>query len=155
MEEHHQGNERVLRFTGHAERWILVALLIMLLVVVAVGALELGLTLVSILLEPGAWSSLYGTEALFRIFEFFFVVLIGVELLETVRVYLEDNVIHVEAILLVAVTAVARKVIVLDIGKYEPLTIIGLGLLIVGLCGGYFLLKRADCSLRTTRGPAE
>ncbi len=140
-------NEPVLRFVAKTERLILVALLLMLLVVVAVGAIELAFNIVSTLLKPASWESIYGTAALFKIFEFFFVVLIGVELLETVRIYLEEDVIHVEVVLLVAITAVARKVIVLDLSKYEPLTVIGLALLAISLCGGYFLLKRAQARI--------
>lgn len=151
MEEQRKGNEGILRFAARAERLILVALLLMLLVVVAVGALELVFTIAATLLRPSSWESIYGTEALFRIFEFFFVVLIGVELLETVRMYLEEDVIHVEIVLLVAITAVARKVIVLDLSKYEPLAIVGLALLAVSLCGGYFLLKRAVGCIGTGR----
>lgn len=142
--EEHRHNEPILRFAARAERLILMALLVMLLVVVAVGALELAFTIVITLLKPSSWESIYGTEALFRIFEFFFVVLIGVELLETVRIYLEEDVIHVEVVLLVAITAIARKVIVLDLSKYDPVAVIGLALLAISLCGGFFLLKRAS-----------
>jgi uncharacterized membrane protein (DUF373 family) len=80
-------------------------------------------------------------EELFRIFGFVFIVLIGFELMETVEMYFKENVIHAEVVLLVAVIAVSRKVILLDLEKYEPLAIVGLGIIILALGGCYYLIK--------------
>ena len=55
--------------------------------------------------------------------------------------YFKDNVIHAEVVLLVAVIAVSRKVILLDLEKYEPIAIIGLGVIIFALGGCYYLIK--------------
>ena len=80
-------------------------------------------------------------DELFRIFGFFFVILIGFELMETIEMYIKENVIHAEVVLLVAVIAVARKVILLDLEKYDPVAIIGLGIIIFALGGCYYLIK--------------
>ncbi|MDD4255640.1 MAG: phosphate-starvation-inducible PsiE family protein [Methanofollis sp.] len=73
----------------------------------------------------------------------FLLVLIGIELLETIRTYIEDHRIHVEVILLVALIAVARKIILLDSGEMNDLTLIGIGFVIIALSGGYYLVKKA------------
>jgi uncharacterized membrane protein (DUF373 family) len=70
-------------------------------------------------------------------------ILIGLELIETIKVYLVEEMVHVEVILLVAIIAVARKVIVLDVKLLPPLSLIGVAAIILALSGGYFLLKRA------------
>ena len=44
----------------------------------------------------------------------FLLVLIGVELLDTIKAYFRENAIHVEIVVLLAIIAVARKVILLD-----------------------------------------
>jgi len=44
----------------------------------------------------------------------FLLVLIGVELLDTIKAYFHENAIHVEIVMLLAIIAVARKVILLD-----------------------------------------
>ena len=80
-------------------------------------------------------------DELFRIFGFVFLILIGFELMETVEMYFKENVIHAEVVLLVAVIAVSRKVILLDLEKYDPLAIIGLGIIILALGGCYYLIK--------------
>lgn len=50
-------------------------------------------------------------------FSSFFYVLIGLELMQSVAVHIETSDAHVEIIILVAITAVARKIIILDSDK--------------------------------------
>jgi uncharacterized membrane protein (DUF373 family) len=40
--------------------------------------------------------------------------------------------------------AIARKVITLDSGKIEGLTLIGIGFIILSLAAGYYLVKRSQ-----------
>lgn len=81
-------------------------------------------------------------DELLDIFGLFLLVLIGVELLETVaRTYLKEEAIHVEPVLLIAIIAVSRKLIVMDLASYAPLTLVGFGAIILALSAGYFLLK--------------
>ena len=47
-------------------------------------------------------------------------VLIGLELMTSIEMYLKDNTIHAELMFLVALTAVARKVVILDAKTMEP-----------------------------------
>jgi len=81
---------------------------------------------------------------LMEFFSMFLVILIGIELLETIKAYLKEDVVHVEIVVLVAIIAVSRKVIILDYDKAEPLQLIGMAALILGLAGAYFLIKRID-----------
>jgi uncharacterized membrane protein (DUF373 family) len=73
----------------------------------------------------------------------FLLVLIGVELLDTMVEYFRDNAIHVEIVVLLATIAIARKVILLDPAAADPLELVGIGIIIVGLAAAYFLIKRA------------
>jgi uncharacterized membrane protein (DUF373 family) len=82
-------------------------------------------------------------DELLEIFGFFLLILIGVELLETIKAYLRDNVIHVEIVLEVALIAVARKVIVLDLSKYDGLGVLAIAALIIALAGAFSLERRA------------
>lgn len=63
--------------------------------------------------------------------------------METVEMYFKKNIVHAEVVLLVGVIAVSRKVILLDLEKYDPVSIIGLGVIILSLGGCYFLIKRS------------
>ena len=72
----------------------------------------------------------------------FLLVLIGVELLETVKMYLTQKTVHVEVVYTVAMIAIARKVIILDIKEVSGLTLIGIATIIVALSSGYYLLTK-------------
>ncbi len=86
---------------------------------------------------------LLSEQELLGAFGVFLSVLIAVELVETVEVYFKDNQVHAEIVLLVALIALARKVVLLDLGKYDPLTIIGIASLFVGIAAAYVAIKWA------------
>ena len=124
-----------------AKKWMSFIVLILMTVVVAIAIVELGMLLYLDIFDSTDDVLFLEIDELFRIFGFFFIILIGFELIETVEMYFKDNVIHAEVVLLVAVIAVSRKVILLDLEKYDPLAIIGLGFIILALGGCYFLIK--------------
>jgi uncharacterized membrane protein (DUF373 family) len=74
---------------------------------------------------------------------FFLIVLLALELLESVRAYLRDDLIHVEVVLIVAIIALARKVIILEAKETAPLTIVGLAALVLALSASYRLISQA------------
>ncbi len=86
---------------------------------------------------------LINPDSLMYLFGKFLLVLIGIELLDTIKVYFKKNVVHVEVVVLVAIIAIARKVIVLDFSEYTGLEIIGIGVIIIALATGYYLIKKA------------
>ncbi len=63
-----------------------------------------------------------------------------VSFIHTVKKWMSLAVLILMAII-VAVIAVARKVILLDLEKYPPLALIGLATIIIALGGCYWLLK--------------
>lgn len=115
--------------------------LIAMYIVVGVSIFELGIALYADIFDSAGGVMHVKIDQLLKIFGFFFIILIGFELIETIEMYFKENVIHAEVILLVAVIAVSRKVILLDLDKYDPLAIIGLGLIIVALGACYALIK--------------
>lgn len=132
------------------EHVIVVVLIATMAVVVGIAALELvWLVLKDIFSPPVLWLDV---NELLDIFSFVLLILIGIELMETVKGYLKDNVIHVEIVLEVALIAIARKVIVLDPEKYGALTLFALAALILALALGFFLERRARRLPRRTGG---
>jgi uncharacterized membrane protein (DUF373 family) len=78
------------------------------------------------------------------VFGFFLMVLIGIELMETVKIYLEEETVHVEVILTVAIIAISRKVITMDIKEVGALYLLGIAAIIMAFPSGYFLIKRGS-----------
>ncbi|MGY8873001.1 MAG: phosphate-starvation-inducible PsiE family protein [Pseudomonadales bacterium] len=136
-----EGIDKSVSLIHSAKKWMSFIVLILMTIIVAIAIVELGIILYLDLFDPTDDVLFLEIDELFRIFGFFFIILIGFELIETVEMYFKDNVIHAEVVLLVAVIAVSRKVILLDLDKYEPLAIIGLGIIIIALGGCYALIK--------------
>ena len=132
--------EKMIELIKKFERYIVSALIVMMVLVVLVATVELGWIIIKDIMNPPMF--LLVIDDLLEIFGFFLLVLIGIELLETIKAYLVENVIHVEIVLEVALIAIARKAIILDIEKYEGLTILGTAGLILAVAIAYYAVKR-------------
>ena len=91
-------------------------------------------------------------EGLMDLFSIFLVLLIGLELLETVKAYLKEDIFHVEFIILVAIIAISRKVIIWDFAKYTTTELLSLSAMIVALGVTYFLIKQSDFKIKLPWG---
>ncbi|HBE88538.1 MAG TPA: phosphate-starvation-inducible E-like protein [Elusimicrobia bacterium] len=122
------------------ERGVVMLLAVLLAATIFFATIELGLTLAKDLLAPPIMLLQVGD--LLDIFGLFLLVLLGIELLETLKAYLRENVVHVEVVMIVAIIAIARKVIILDIKELDGMTLIGLAALLAALAFGYVYIKR-------------
>ena len=130
----------MLLFLKKFELFILKVLLVMIMVVVFVSTIELGWIVIKDLYNPPRF--LLSIADLKEIFGFFLLVLIGIELLETIKAYLVDNVIHVEIILEVALIVIARKVIILDFEKFDGFTTMAIGTLILAVAAALYAVRK-------------
>ena len=127
------------------EKLIYAVLMILLIFVLlaAIGDLVYLLYQTLIVTTP----ALLESHELIMVLGAFLLVLIGVELLDTIKAYFIENTIHVEIIILLALIAIARKVILLDPSAMNPMEfgfeLMGIGVIIVGLSAGYYLIKKA------------
>ena len=128
------------RFPKQFERIIVVSLITMMMVVVLISTAELAWIIIQDIITPPI--ILLGIEELIDIFGFFLLILIGVELLDTIKAYLDTKVVHVEIVLEVAVIAIARKVITLDPKDYPGLTLVGVAAMIMALAGAFYCFKK-------------
>ena len=125
------------------ERYIVIGLLALMALVVFLSTVELAVIIVERMLDGTPKFLLLDISDMLDIFGFFMMILIGLELIETIKIYLVDESIHVEIICLVAIVAITRKVIILDLYKLPPVTLLGIAAIILALCTGYFFLKKA------------
>lgn len=68
-------------------------------------------------------------------------IILGLELMETLRVYFKSHRIRLETILAVAIIAVGRHVINLDIEHMTGSSLIGIAAIVLALVGGFFLVR--------------
>ena len=135
-------------FSKVFERVIVGLLLVMLMILILVGVGVLADLFVDFFRQlPSRLAQLDNVETLqhemHQAFGGFLVLLLGLELLTTVRMYLTDHMIHVETVFLVAMIAVGRHVIELDFGTASMGTLLGVAAILLSLAAGYYLLKRS------------
>lgn len=134
----------MLRPTSLFRKYIIHALSVLMALIVGFSTLDLAWILIQDLITPPTFF-LEPSEIL-DLFGLFMLVLIGLELLETIQIYSAEHVIHVESVMMVAIIAIARKVIILDIKELPFQTLLGISSVLVALGAGYFLFKRARSS---------
>ncbi len=124
------------------ESIIIQALMVMMAVVLGLAALDLGWLIIKDIIQ--APFLLLSIEQLLEIFGLFMLVVIGIELLETImKTYLSPGQPHFEVVISVAIIAIARKVIILDFKKIDSMSLIGIAAIIIALTAGYFLMKKS------------
>ena len=139
---------RVSKVLDSFELGIVLVLVALMSLVVLFASIDLAWTIVRDLLAPPFL--LMTLEGLLDTFGAFLLVLIGLELLESIKAYLEEHVVHAEVVILAALIAMARKVIVLDFKELEPMMALGIATLIAALAAGYYLMKRAGAAPRSS-----
>ena len=90
------------------ERFIVLALLLMMMLALLASTIELAIILVEQLLAPPML--LLDIKEMLTVFGFLLMVMIGLELVETIKIYLEQDVFRVEVVILVSIIAVTRKI---------------------------------------------
>ncbi len=134
--------EKINKIIHRFEQFVILILVFLMGVVVLFSAIELTIFVMKELYKTTIISELLlDKKELLKIFELFFNVLISLELFETVRLYLKEDVFHAEYILLVALIAITRKVIILEYENISPFLLLAIGGLILVLALGFFLVK--------------
>ena len=124
------------------EKFIIQALMIMMAIVLGLATVDLGWLIIKDMIDSPMF--LLSVDQLLDIFGLFMLVIIGIELLETImKTYITQDQPHYEVVLSVAIIAIARKVIILDLKEVDSLILIGIASIIIALTGGYFLMKKS------------
>ena len=131
---------RMLPIMDRLKRVLVIAITIMMGLVLLLAVLELGFILTKDILTPPLF--FLQVSELLEVFGLFLLVLIGIELFETMEIYIKENVVHVEVVLTVALIAIARKVIILDLKKAGSSTLLGIAAIILALSVGYYLIVK-------------
>jgi len=123
------------------EHGIVTVLMALLMCVVAVSTFELGSLLFRDLgsLRRGALD----IDEMFSLFGFFLLVLVGLELLTTLKTYVREGIVQVEVVLEVSLIALAQKVIILNTSHSSGVTLLGVAALVLTLAVAYWLVRSA------------
>jgi uncharacterized membrane protein (DUF373 family) len=140
----------ILKIIDRVERYVVYILVLMLLVSVVLGTLELSRILLRNILDAPLF--LVDIDRLFESFGFFLILVIGLELLKSIKSYLVQGSINPAFVVEVAIIALGNKLITLDIKLAEPGLLIGVGIMLLGLSATYLALKKANKSVNDKSG---
>ena len=131
------------------QKFIIVLLLIIMSIILVVATIDLGVYILRNLIQQNI--DKFSLDNLGELFGIFLVILIGVELLQAVKAFLEEEIVHVEIVVLVAIIAIARKVIVWEFKDLSAFETIGLSAMMLVLAVTYYLIKHIDykCKLQS------
>ena len=142
-----------LQLVDRSEQSLAKLLGIVLLVVLVAGTVQLMSVVVVAVLQPDTpWLGSKMNAVLGDLLT----LLIAVEVLQNVTSYLRRQVVQIELVLLTAMTAVARKVIVLPPGaENKPQLLGGLGIAVLALAAAFWLVRSVNIREPPARtGPA-
>lgn len=135
-----------MRNIGRFEGWVSKLLSIAMVLVIMVIVFDLFVYLFTSLgreiinAEARNPNSFFG-QTLLDIFGLFLSILIALEILENITAYLRKHVVQVELVIVTSLTAVARKIIILDLKEVSGVSLIGLAIAILALSISYFIIK--------------
>src|SRR5512143_2380680 len=127
----------MLTFLKKFERMIVTTLIVMMALTILLATIELAWLIIKDVISPPIF--FLEIQELLDIFGLFLLVLLGIELVSTLKTYLTHNEVHVEVVFAVALIAIGRKVIILDVKEIPSLSLLGIAAMIIALSVGYFL----------------
>ncbi|WP_255018502.1 phosphate-starvation-inducible PsiE family protein [Cyanobium sp. WKJ7-Wakatipu] len=142
-----------LQLIDRSEQSLAKLLGLVLLVVLVAGTVQLMIGVTAAVLQPDTpWLS----SKINAVLGDLLTLLIAVEVLQNVTSYLRRHVVQIELVLLTAMTAVARKVIVLPPGaENKPELLGGLGIAVLALAAAFWLVRGVNIRQPPARtGPA-
>lgn len=134
-------DKRFLSIVHGYERLLAKLLALLLAVVIGFAVIEL---VVESSIKIARFETNWFEGGLIQLLDRLLMIFIALEVLQNVTAYLRDQVVQIELVLLTAMTAVARKVIVLPPGtESKPQLMAGFGVIVLGIAAAYWLVKRA------------
>jgi uncharacterized membrane protein (DUF373 family) len=127
------------------QKIIVLVLVVLMAVVLLLSTVELAWVIIKDIITPPIL--ILEIDELLEIFGLFMLVLIGIELLDTIaKTYMAESVDHAQIVMAVAIIAIARKVIILDVKDLSGLALVGIAAIILALSIGYFLIKKKEAA---------
>ena len=136
--------EKVIRGYQYFEQFIVLVLLALLMLVILYATIGFLVMIFVQMVERLRGPEFHVTlPLLHEVFAGFLMILIGLELMKTIVMYLDEHVIHVEVVLSVAMIAIARHAIDVDFNTIPPMAMVGIGAMIIALAVGYYYFRKA------------
>lgn len=92
-------------------------------------------------------------KSLYRMFGNMLTILLGMELIHTIKIYFKENIVKIELIMVISIIAMARHLIQLDYHDVDPMLLVGMAALMAVFIGGYLLMLKGQYVLTKNEAP--
>ncbi len=134
-------DKEFLQSLGTIENFVSKVLSLAMIVVIFVAVFDVGRVLLIKVTDTNR--DPFG-RALIDVFGLFLNVLIALEILENITAYLRKHVVQAELVIVTALIAVSRKMIILDFDKTKGLELIGLAIAVFSLSISYLIVRHMN-----------
>jgi len=135
-----ESEDALIRSLRRVIRFAVRILAILMTFVIIWGVIDVGWVIYERLVDEKGPVMLLEITDILATFGAFMAVLIAIEIFVNITIYLRDDIIHVKIVMATALMAIARKVIIMDIEKIEPLEIFAIASVVLALSIGYWLV---------------
>jgi len=132
----------MLKLIEKIERGVVFVLVILLLLSVILGTVELGREILTKIIAAPRF--LVDVNTLFESFALFLVIVVGLELLKSIKSYLLQGSINPSFVIEVAIIALGNKLITLNFKEVHPELLTGMAWILLGLAATYCVLKKSN-----------
>ncbi|WP_013324862.1 phosphate-starvation-inducible PsiE family protein [Gloeothece verrucosa] len=137
-----KNDDKFMDFIHVVENVVSKILSVALVIVILVSLFDLVIILMRDLFATEPYG--FFNKTLLEIFGLFLNILIALELLENITAYLRKHIVQVELVVVTALIAIARKIIIFDPVKYNKNDLIALAVASAALSGSYWLIRRMN-----------
>ena len=140
-EDQKAGSPRFFQAFASGQTAVVVVLMALMGIVILAATVDLAFMIIGpVKAEPALRIRVHG---LLDILGAFLAIFIALELLETFKSYITCRHLQVETVLLVALIAIGRKIIILDLNKENPASILSVAAILAGLAAAFYLVRKA------------
>ncbi|MBK1724709.1 phosphate-starvation-inducible PsiE family protein [Thiocystis violacea] len=132
--------DRMINILHRIIRGAVRVLAVLMVITILWGVVDVAYSLYGQLFVPAVQD--FGVRDIVVTFGAFLAVLIAIEIFMNITLYLRDDVVHVRLVIATALMAIARKVIIFDFEKLQPMYILATAAVILALGLVYWLMDR-------------
>lgn len=132
-------DDRMINVLHRVIRGAVRVLAVLMVVTILWGVIDVIMVLYGKILLPSVQD--FRPRDIILVFGAFLAVLIAIEIFMNITLYLRDDVVHVRLVVATALIAIARKVIILDFEKIEPMYIFATATVVLALGIVYWLMN--------------
>nr|WP_294560205.1 phosphate-starvation-inducible PsiE family protein [uncultured Rhodopila sp.] len=133
-------DDRMINVLHHIIRSAVRVLAVLMVVTILWGVIDVVMVLYGQVFRPSFQE--LSVRDIVVTFGAFLAVLIAIEIFMNITLYLRDDVVHVKLVIATALMAIARKVIVFDFAKIEPMYVLATAAVVLALGIVYWLIDR-------------